>query len=110
VTGSVVHVGASITCPHGGLVNIAPGSAGVMVGGQPAASVADTFAVTGCAFVIGNTPHPCMTICWTVPAARVTVRGSPVVTQASVGLATAADQAPQGLPTLGAVQPRVVAQ
>jgi hypothetical protein len=111
VSGPVVHVGAGVTCTHAGPVSIAPGSPRVQVGGQPVATMSDNFSVTGCAFTLpSGTPHPCMRIQWTVPAARVQVLGQPVITQGSVGLGLAADCAPQGPPMLAGVQPRVVAQ
>jgi hypothetical protein len=82
-----------------------------MVGGQPVALMSDNFLVAGCAFALPNgTPHPCMRVQWMVPAMRVTSLGQPVITQGSSGLGLAADQAPQGPPNLGVVQPRVVAQ
>jgi hypothetical protein len=50
-----------------------------------------------------------MRIQWMVPATRVTSMGQPLITQGSSGLGLAADQAPQGPPIAGVVQPRVVA-
>jgi hypothetical protein len=110
MSGPVVHVSAGILCPHGGSGNIIPSGPRVTVGGQPVATMADSFMIAGCAFMMGNTPHPCMRIQWLVPAARVQSMGQPVITQASTGLALAADQMPQGPPVIGAVQPRVMAQ
>jgi hypothetical protein len=109
VSGPVVHVGAGITCTHGGQVTIAPGSPRVLVGGQPVATMSDNFLVAGCAFSIPAGPHPCVRIQWMVPATRVTSLGQPVITQGSTGLGLAADQAPQGPPIPAVVQPRVVA-
>lgn len=109
MSGPIVHVGAGISCTHGGPVSVVPGNPRVLVGGQPVATVADSFLIAGCAFSLPAGPHPCMRIQWTGPATRVTAGGSPVVTQASVGLGLAADQAPQGPPIVSVVQPRVVA-
>jgi hypothetical protein len=110
MSGPLVHVGAGVTCTHGGTVSIAPGSPRVSAAGQPVATTADNFLVAGCAFAIGSALHPCTKIQWLLPATRVTVNGSPVITQGSSGLGIAADQAPQGPPLIAATQPRVVAQ
>lgn len=110
MSGPIVHVGAGITCTHGGMVSIAPGSPRVMVSGQPVATMTDNFLVAGCAFTLpSGTPHPCMRVQWMTPAARVQVMGQPVITQASMGMGLAADSAPQGPPIVGGVQPRVIA-
>lgn len=110
MSGPIVHVGAGINCPHGGMTSVVPGSPRVLVGGQPAATMVDQYLVAGCAFTIPPAVlHPCLQVKWLVPAARVFVNGAPVITQASVGLAIAADMAPQGPPIIAGVQPRVVA-
>jgi uncharacterized Zn-binding protein involved in type VI secretion len=80
--GPIVHVGATIICPHAASVSVVTGNARVMVGGQPAATIADTYPVAGCPFqvpiVAGTKPQPCVTSRWLVPATRVTVNGQPV--------------------------------
>jgi hypothetical protein len=111
--GPILHVGAVVTCTHGAPAQTVPGSPRVMLSGQPAATMADTFPVAGCPFQIpvgaGTKPSPCMQVRWTVPATRVMVNGSPVVTAASTGLCLSPEQAPQGPPIPSAFQPRVVA-
>lgn len=107
--GPIVHVGATITCSHGGPATIAPGNPRVLVSGQPVATLADQFLVAGCAFNISGGPHPCVRIQWITPAVRVLAGGSPVILQTSAGLGLAADQAPQGPPAVLATQPRVIA-
>ncbi|QJY47961.1 hypothetical protein [Pseudonocardia broussonetiae] len=110
-TGPVVHVGAGVSCSHGGPATVLPGNPRVLVGGQPVATLSDTFMIAGCAFSTPATgPHPCVKIQWLTPAARVLAGGQPLITQGSSGLGLAADQLPQGPPIASAVQPRVVAQ
>ena len=110
MSGPVAHVGAGITCMHGGPVTVAPGSPRVLLTGMPAATMLDQYVVAGCAFTVpGVGPHPCIQVRWLVPATRVFVNGSPVITQGSVGLGIAADQAPQGPPVIASTQPRVIA-
>jgi len=109
MSGPVVHVGAAITCTHGGAVTVVPGSPRVMVSGMPVATTIDQFLVAGCAFNVASVLHPCIHVQWLTPATRVFVNGAPVITQASVGLGLAPDQAPQGPPIIASTQPRVIA-
>ncbi|WP_199512580.1 hypothetical protein [Nucisporomicrobium flavum] len=103
-------MGATIVCPHGGLATVQAAQTRVTVSGSAVARAADTYPVTGCPLNINGKPQPCVTIQWPGPATRVTVNGNPVVLATSTGLCRSAEQAPQGPPTVPAVQPRVVAQ
>jgi hypothetical protein len=109
--GFLVHVGATITCPHLGTVSVAPGQPRVMLGGQPAATTADQYPVAGCPFQVpvgaGTKPQPCVKVLWTVTATRVFVNRQPVILQASTGIAQSAEQIPQGPPTVAVTQVRV---
>jgi len=110
--GPMLHVGAIVQCTHGASAQAAPGSSRVLVSSQPAATLADTFTVSGCSFQIpvgaGTKPSPCLTIRWTVPAVRVKVNGTPALTSMSAGLGLSPEQAPQGPAIPGTVQTRVV--
>ena len=107
----VVHVGASILCPHGGQVTIISTNTRVRVGGQAVAVMNDTFVVAGCPFQVpigvGVKPQPCVTVRWLTPAARVRVNGQPVILQTSSGLCQSVEQIPQGPPVVAYAQPRV---
>jgi hypothetical protein len=105
--GSLLHVGATVLCSHGGPAQFVSSNARVLVGGTPVATMADQTLVSGCAFSPGA-PHPCVRVQWIVPAARVVVNGAPALLQTSTGLCLAADQAPQGAPVPVVVQPRVI--
>ena len=106
--GTLVQVGASGMCPHGGQLSIVSTNTRVTAGGSPVATVADTFLIAGCAFTIPpSKPQPCMKVQWLVPAARVLVGGQPVILQTSTGLCQSADQIPQGPPTITVTQLRV---
>jgi len=105
----LVAVGASAICPHAGTVSIVSADTRVLLGGQPAATATDQFLIAACPFTLpSTTPHPCMTVRWVAPAARVRINGQPAVLQTSTGLCHAADQAPQGPPTVIATQVRVI--
>lgn len=108
--GPVVHLGASIICPHAGPANVITSNSRVLVSGQPVATLADQFIIAGCAFTLpGGKPQPCVKIQWLTPATRVLVNGQPVILQTSTGLCLSAEQIPQGAPIVVATQPRVVA-
>jgi hypothetical protein len=101
------HVGATAICPHGGQVTVVPTNTRVLVSAQPVAIMTDTFTVAACAFNISGSPHPCVLVKFIAPATRVTINGSPAILQSSAGLAQAADQAPQGPPSILVTQVRV---
>lgn len=109
----ILTVAAAETCPHGGKVTIAPGSLRVAILGQPIATMTDQYLIAGCPFQVpagpSTKPQPCVKVQYTVPAARVTSLGSPVVLATSVGLCQSVEQIPQGAPIVSAVQPRVIA-
>lgn len=106
--------GATISCPHGGSVTVRPGATKVKLGGQPP-FVLDDFAVaepaiSGCAFMMGTVPSPCMRIQWMMPALRVKVESSPVLLSSSVGLCMSAAGVPQGTAIVSGFQTKVQAQ
>jgi hypothetical protein len=108
--GPLFHVGATALCPHAGPIQTTSSNARVLVGGMPVATLADQFVVAGCVFNISGSPHPCVRVQWLTPATRVLVNGQPAILQSSTGLSLAADQAPQGPPSIVATQPRVIGQ
>lgn len=111
MAGFLFHVGASAMCPHGGQVSTVPGNLRVTLGGQPVATMADTFLIAGCAFTVpGPKPQPCVKVQWQMPAARVRAGGQPVILQSSSGLCLSAEQAPQGPPSVTGTQVRVRGQ
>jgi hypothetical protein len=91
-------------------VSVVSSNSRVQVGGQPVATVSDTYPIAGCAFTVpGPKPQPCTTARWLVPATRVTVSGQAVIIQTSTGLCQSAEQIPQGPPTIITTQTKVVA-
>jgi hypothetical protein len=103
--GFLLHVGATVTCPHGGQVAGVPSSPKVLVAGQPVLTAADQWMVAGCAFTVPpGKPQPCVAVRWTGPAAKVLVAGTPAVLALSTGLCQSAEQAPQGPPAVVSAQ------
>src|SRR5215204_218075 len=96
-------------CPHAGQVTTAPGSPRVLVGGQPAATMGDTFMVAGCAFTVPpSKPQPCVKVQWLAPATRVLVGGQPAILRTSAALCQSAEQIPGGPPSVVNTQMKVV--
>jgi hypothetical protein len=109
--GNLLHVNASVNCPHGGQASISSTNLRVKVSGMAVAIVNDLTTVAGCPFQVpigtGTKPQPCVKVQWTVPATRVKVNGQFVLLSTSSGLCLSAEQIPQGPPSVVATQTRV---
>jgi hypothetical protein len=102
--GPILHIGATVTCAHGGQAMPTAPVPRVMVSGQPVATIAAPYAIAGCAFPPAS-GGPCVTGQWMVGAVRVLAMGQPVAIQTGVAVC-----APTGTPLLPvAVQPRAIA-
>ncbi|WP_370949866.1 PAAR-like protein [Amycolatopsis sp. cg5] len=108
--GNLLHVGATVMCPHGGQATLLPSQSRVQASTQPVATQADVYTIAGCAFAPGGKPQPCVTIQWVTPSARIQVNGQPAILQSSVGLCQSAEKIPQGPPLVTVVQQRAVGQ
>lgn len=107
---AILQVGCQIKCPHGGTCTPVTTNSTVKVDGAFALLVNDQFTIAGCAFLLPPpTPHPCMLIEWQAPAQKVTVNGSAVLLETSLGQCKAADQSVQGMAIVSAVQTKVMA-
>lgn len=107
--GAILTKSATMMCPHGGTINATVAGASRATAGDPILAESDLFLISGCPFMIGNSPHPCVTVQWIAPATKVTASQSKILTTDSQGLCKAADQAPQGPPTLTPAQTRATA-
>lgn len=108
MAGNLLHVNATVTCPHGGQATIRPAQTRTIVSGQVASTLADVYTITGCPFTVGNKPQPCVLVQWVTPSARIKINGSPALLQSSTGRTVSAEQIPQGAPMVTVVQQRVV--
>ena len=86
---------STMMCPHGGTVMPIPGSTRV-IADAPVLRMSDTCTIAGCPFLIVLVPSPCVTVQWVQPAARSKAVDDFTLTEQSVGLCQAADQAVQG--------------
>lgn len=106
--GFLMHPGSTAICPHGGQVTVITTNTRVLVSGQPVATRADNYTITGCTFTVPPAkPQPCVTVRWFVPAMCVFVNGNPAILQTSNGICQSAEQIPQGPPNVLATQVRV---
>src|SRR5215470_15301873 len=56
--GNLMHVNATVTCPHGGQATAQPGQSRVLVSGQPVTTLASLYTVAGCVFTVAGRPDP----------------------------------------------------
>lgn len=85
--GFLLHVGATVTCMHGGQAQPTVPLPRVRVSGQPAVGQSGPYAVAGCPFV-PPAAGPCVTAQWVVAATRVRSGGVPLVLQDSTAVCT----------------------
>jgi hypothetical protein len=98
-------------CPHGGSVSAATSNTRVKAGGDFVLRSSDTFTIAGCPFTLPPaTPHPCVQVQWSLPSQHSQAAGDFALTEQSVGLCVAADQAPQGTVQIVFTQPKVAGQ
>ena len=104
--GFLVHVGATVTCAHGGQAQPTMPNPRVTVLGQATVTIAAPYTVAGCAFPPPPAANgPCVAAQWLVGSTRVTSNGQPLVVLSSQAIC-----APTGTPLLIAVtQTRVTA-
>jgi hypothetical protein len=104
---ALLNTASVMMCPHGGTVQAMTSNTRAQGGGAFLLRASDTFIVTGCPFVLGLSPHPCVQVQWVQPAARSQATGDFTLTESSVGLCVAADQAAQGAALIVMTQPLV---
>ncbi len=95
MTGPILHLGATVTCAHGGQALPAVPSARVLVNGQPAIAMTSPWTVAGCAFAPPAGNGPCVTASYVAAATRVLIEGAPAVLMSSVSVC-----APTGTPLI----------
>ena len=108
--GYVLTSASTIQCTHGGSASVTPSNTKVMADGSPILVESDIHTVAGCSFMIGNTPSPCVQIAWSAGAAKVSVNGTAVLVQSSVGQCKAGTGAVQGVAIIANTQSKVQAQ
>jgi hypothetical protein len=87
--------GSTLMCPHGGTVSVVCSNTRAKAT-DPILRSSDTFTITKCSFAAGPTPHPCVTVSWSQPAANLKADGDFALMAQSIGMCEAADKATQG--------------
>jgi len=87
---------STLMCPHGGTVSATTSNTQSKAGGDPIVGASDTFTISGCTFQISGAPHPCVQVQWLVSNLSSQISSDASLSEDSVGLCVAADQAPQG--------------
>jgi hypothetical protein len=101
---SVLHLGATVLCSHGGQATPVAPFARVLVSGQPVTTLSAPYLVAGCPFPPAS-GGPCVTAQWITGATRVLAGGAPLLVQSGSAVC-----APTGVPLMVVVaQPRVTA-
>ena len=102
--GFLLHLGATVTCAHGGQAQPTVVQPRVTVSGQPIVTIAAPYVVAGCALPPPPTANgPCLTAQFITSAVRVTSLGLPVLLMDSQAICM-----PSGTPLMIVVtQPRV---
>jgi hypothetical protein len=105
--GGLLTASSVLMCPHGGTVQIVSTDTRVNAAGDFVLRSSDTFVIVGCPLTLGTVYHPCTTVNWVVPALRSKAMGDDTLTDESVGLCQAADEAVQGTVLVIFTQPGV---
>lgn len=93
--GPMLHLGATVTCSHGGQATPTTPFPRVLLSGQPVVTQTSPWVVAGCGFVPPGGNGPCVSGTFVVAATRVFAGGAPVVLQDSVSTCV-----PTGTPML----------
>ncbi len=97
--GFLLHVGATVLCAHAGQAQPTTPATRVLLGGQPAVTIATPYVIAGCTMPpppSGN--GPCVTAQFITAATRLTTMGQPLLLLDSQSICT-----PTGTPLLPTV-------
>jgi hypothetical protein len=103
---SLLTTASVMMCPHGGTVTATTSNTKARADGAFLLRSSDLFTIAGCSFNV-VVPHPCVQVKWVAPAQQSKASGDFTLTEASVGLCVAADQAVQGTVLIQSTQPKV---
>jgi hypothetical protein len=104
--GYLLHQGATVSCIHAGRAQCTVPNPRVKVSGQKTVLKPNSWTVTGCPFMAGPVPMPCVTAQWVTAATRVRSGGMSLLLRGSQAIC-----APNGTGVqIVATQVRVKAQ
>jgi hypothetical protein len=77
--GYLIQQGATVSCVHQGQAQPTAPFPKVLLSDQAVVTQTAPFTVSGCPFMSGSNPLPCVTAQWTTGATRVLAGGAPVL-------------------------------
>jgi hypothetical protein len=108
--GKILTRSSTIMCPHGGQANLITTNSKTSANRSLALLESDIHTVAGCTFTAGSKPSPCLRIEWSSGASKVTVDGTKVLVQSSIGKCLNSEGADQGVATIVNTQQKVSGQ
>ena len=106
----ILTTSSQIQCPHLGKLNLITENTKIIVDGAAAMLETDVSKVFGCIFTTSAGPSPCKTVRWSSGTNRVTINGTPLLIQTSIGICYNSSQVPQGVAIIIINQMKVSAQ
>lgn len=98
MAGNLLTITSTIMCPHGGQVILSTANSRVFAEGAPVLLESDIHSVAGCPFTLpGPKPSPCIRVEWALGTSKVSINGTPALTQSSIGTCYSPENAPQGV-------------
>jgi hypothetical protein len=110
MAGNNLTLASTILCPHGGSATLMTGNLRVNADGTAMLLESDIHPVVGCPFTVGTKYSPCIRIEWSAGAAQVSVDGTPVLVQSSIGQCLNGEGAPQGVAVIANTQIKAAAR
>jgi hypothetical protein len=104
---NLLNASTQMMCPHGGSVTIVTQNTQAKGGGDFLVRSSDTFIVAGCTLNVAGAPHPCMQVQWVQPDTASKASGDFTLSESSIGLCMAGDQAAQGTVQIVSTQAKV---
>ena len=108
--GRVLTTGSQVLCPHGGSASLSTANSKASAASGKALLESDVHTVSGCAFMIGTKPSPCLQIRWSAGAVKLKAGGTAVLLDSSVGTCYSPESAPQGSALVVQPEAKVSAQ
>lgn len=93
----VLTMTSQVQCPHGGMAILLTTNSSLMADGSLVLLESDVHPVAGCPFTVGVVYMPCVAVEWEAGATSLSVNGTGVLTETSIGKCLNASQAPQGV-------------
>jgi len=106
----ILTTSSQIQCPHLGKLNLITKNTKIIVDGAATILETDVSQVFGCIFTTSAGPSPCKSVKWSCGTNRVTINGTPILIQTSIGTCYNSSQVPQGVATIISTQMKVSAQ